>query len=130
MSLSSAASIFSSIATKLQGWAHASAPAGSAQFEALAWLSLAFYVAFAVVALHYALRPWAEKAMLASLLGATTISLILHLALQYSPTYQGAGPLWKFVSLSQYAPWPVLSAGCLYLLYRGITALTKRCRQP
>lgn len=106
------------VLTPLKAWAHAIAPVNSAAFEALAWLSLGFYLLFAVVALHYALRPWAEKTMLAAIVGATAASLVLHLSLQSSPAYVGEGALWKFVAVSQYLPWAVLSVGGLYVLYR------------
>lgn len=98
--------------------AHAVAPVNSAAFEVLAWVSLGFYLLFAVVALHYALRPWAEKTMFAAIAGATAASLVLHLSLLSSPAYVGDGALWKFVAVSQYLPWAVLSVGGLYVLYR------------
>ena len=63
MPLAPTTQIFSNTATQLSAWAHAIAPAGSAAFDALAWVSLAFYLLFAVVALNYALKAWAEKAM-------------------------------------------------------------------
>lgn len=104
--------------TALQSWAHAVAPAGSQRFEALAWLSLACYLLFAVVALHYALKTWAEKVMFASIAGGTMASLLLHFSLRHSPAYAGEGALWKFVALSQYLPWAVISVGCVYVMYR------------
>ncbi|WP_260674897.1 hypothetical protein [Comamonas aquatica] len=113
--------------TSFQAWAHALAPVYSVAFEALAWLSLACYLLFAVVALHYALRPWAEKAMLAAIGGGTAASLVLHLSLRSSPDYVGEGPLWKFVSVSQYLPWVVVSVGGLYVLYRIGLQLRKMC---
>lgn len=99
-------------------WAHAIAPVDSAAFEVLAWVSLGFYLLFAVVALNYALKPWAEKMMLAALGGATVASLLLHLSMRNSPAYVGKGALWKFVAVSQYLPWVVISLGTAYLLYR------------
>lgn len=114
--------------TSFQAWAHALAPVHSVAFDALAWLSLACYLLFAVVALHYALRPWAEKAMLAAIGGGTAASLVLHLSLRNSPAYVGEGPLWKFVSVSQYLPWVVVSAAGLYALYRMVRPLRKKCR--
>lgn len=117
--------------TSFQAWAHALAPVNSVAFEALAWLSLGLYLLFAVVALHYALRPWAEKVMLAAICSATAASLVLHLSLRSSPAYVGEGPLWKFVSVSQYLPWAVISLGGLYLLDRMGRQLlqTRRGRQ-
>lgn len=117
-------SAFSHVMHALQTGAHALAPAGTDRFEWVAMVSLLGYLLFAVVALHYALKPWAEKAMCASLLGATAASLLLRLSLRQSPSYAGEGPLWKFVSMSQYLPWAVISVGCLYGLYR----LGSRCR--
>ena len=114
--------------TSFQAWAHALAPVHSVAFDALAWLSLGCYLLFAVVALHYALRPWAEKAMLAAIGGGTAASLVLHLSLRSSSDYVGEGPLWKFVSLSQYLPWVVVSVGGLYVLYRIGRPLRKMCR--
>lgn len=114
--------------TSFQAWAHALAPVHSAAFDALAWLSLGCYLLFAVVALHYALRPWAEKAMLTAIGGGTAASLVLHLSLRSSPDYVGEGPLWKFVSVSQYLPWVVVSVGGLYVLYRIGLQLRKMCR--
>lgn len=107
-----------SIPALLQSWAHAMVPVNSAAFEALAWLSLGCYLLFAVVALHYALKPWAEKALLGTIGAGTVASLVLHLSIQSTPSYVGEGALWKFVSLSQYLPWMVISLGALYLLYR------------
>lgn len=114
--------------TSFQAWAHALAPVHSVAFDALAWLSLACYLLFAVVALHYALRPWAEKAMLAAICGGTAASLVLHLSLRSSPDYVGEGLLWKFVSVSQFLPWVVISLGVLYVLYRIGRPLRKMCR--
>lgn len=104
--------------TPLKAWAHAIAPVSSAAFDALAWVSLGGYLLFAVVALHYALKPWAEKMMLAAMGVAAVASLLLHLSIQSSPAYVGEGALWKFVALSQYVPWAVICLGCLYALYR------------
>ena len=101
-----------------QSFAHAVAPVDSAAFEVVAWVSLGCYLLFAVVALHYAFKPWAEKAMLAAMGGATMASLLLHLSLRSSPAYVGEGSLWKFVVLSQYLPWAVIGLGVVYLLYR------------
>ena len=98
--------------------ADAVAPVNSAAFEVLVWLSLGLYLLFAVVALHYALKPWAEKTLLAAIAGATCASLVFHLSLLSSPAYVGEGALWKFVVLSQYLPWAVISLGGLYVLYR------------
>lgn len=114
----------SALAT-LKSWAHTVAPVHSAAFEAVAWVSLGFYLVFAVVALHYTLKPWAEKAMLASMGGGAVASLVLHLSLLHSPSYVGEGALWKLVVLSQYLPWVVLSAGGLYVLYRALGRLRK-----
>ena len=105
--------------------AHAIAPVNSAAFEALAWLSLGFYLLFAVVALHYALKPWAEKTMLAAIAGGTVASLVLHVLLLSSPGYVGEGALWKFVAVSQYLPWAVISLGGLYVLYRLVSRWRK-----
>lgn len=107
-----------SLLAPFKAWAHAIAPVNSAAFEALAWLSLGCYLLFAVVALHYAFKPWAEKAMLAAIVGATLASLLLRLSVLSSPAYVGEGALWKFVALSQYLPWVVISLGTLYVLYR------------
>lgn len=107
-----------SVLAPLQSLAHAVAPAGSAAFEGVAWLSLGLYLVFAVVALHYALKPWAEKAMMVAMGAATVASLVLHLSLRSSPDYVGKGALWKFVALSQYLPWAVIGVGVLYVLYR------------
>lgn len=100
-------------------------PVNSAAFDALAWLSLGCYLLFAVVALHYALKPWAEKALLGTIGAGTVASLVLHLSIQSTPSYVGEGALWKFVSLSQYLPWMVISVGALYLLYRLAARLRK-----
>lgn len=107
-----------SVLAPLQSLAHAVAPAGSAAFEGVAWLSLGLYLVFAVVALHYALRPWAERTMVAAMGAATVASLVLHLSLRSSPDYVGDGALWKFVALSQYLPWAVMGLGLLYVFYR------------
>lgn len=107
-----------SLLAPFKAWAHAIAPVNSAAFEALAWLSLGFYLLFAVVALHYAFKPWAEKAMLAAIAGATLASLLLRFSVLSSPAYVGEGALWKFVALSQYLPWVMISLGTLYVLYR------------
>ena len=107
-----------SLLVPFKAWAHAIAPVNSAAFEALAWLSLGCYLLFAVVALHYAFKPWAEKAMLAAIAGATLASLLLRLSVLSSPAYVGEGALWKFVALSQYLPWVVVILGALYVLYR------------
>ena len=107
-------------------WAHTMVPAGSDSFDGVAIFSLVCYLIFAVVALQYALRTWAEKVMLATLVSGAAASFLLHLSLLHSPTYQGEGPLWKFVSLSQYLPWAVLMLAAVYLLYRTFTALKKR----
>ncbi len=57
--------------------------------------------------------------MLAAIGGGTAASLLLHLSLRSSPAYVGEGALWKFVSVSQYLPWVVVSVGgCVLLLYR------------
>lgn len=109
-------------------WVHAIAPVDSVAFEALAWVSLGFYLLFAVVALHYALKPWAEKMMLTAIGGATAASLILHLSIRNSPAYVGEGALWKFVAVSQYLPWVAISLGAVYLLYRVGTSLRKKHR--
>ena len=114
-----------SILAPLQSWAHAMVPVNSAAFDALAWLSLGCYLLFAVVALHYALKPWAEKALLGTIGAGTVASLVLHLSIQSTPSYVGEGALWKFVSLSQYLPWMVISVGALYLLYRLAARLRK-----
>ncbi|QXZ11007.1 hypothetical protein KUF54_07405 [Comamonas sp. Y33R10-2] len=111
-------SVFRSIATSLKSSAHAIAPVSSVGFDVIAWMSLACYLLFAVVAINYALKPWAEKLMLACIVGGTAASLTLHLSMLSTPSYVGEGPLWKFVSLSQYLPWAVFSLSCLYLLYR------------
>ena len=117
------ASGLSEMAATVQSWAHSVIPVGSSSFDVVAWLSLAGYALFAVIALNYALKPWAEKIMLASIFGATAASLCLHLSMLHSPNYTGNGALWKFVSLSQYLPWAVISLGCVYLLYRIFSAL-------
>ncbi len=114
-------SSFSEIMAALQYAAHALTPAGSAPFDAVAWFSLACYLAFAVIALHYALKPWAEKALFASLAAATAASLWLHLCLLHSPAHVGEGALWRFVSLSRYLPWAVIGLGGVYWLYRICT---------
>jgi len=111
-------SSFSEMITALKSLAHALTPAGSAPFDAVAWFSLACYLAFAVIALHYALKPWAEKALFASLAAATAASLWLHLSLLHSPAYVGEGALWRFVSLSRYLPWAVIGLASVYWLYR------------
>lgn len=110
--------LFDPILEPFKAWAHAVAPVDSVAFHALAWLSLGWYLLFAVVALHYALKPWAEKVLLACMGSATIASLVLHLSMLSSPAYVGEGALWKFVTLSQYLPWAVISLGVLYLLYR------------
>ncbi len=123
MPLAPTTQIFSNTATQLSAWAHAIAPAGSAAFDALAWVSLAFYLLFAVVALNYALKAWAEKAMLVGIAGGTAASLVLYLSLRHTPDYTGEGALWKFVALSQYLPLPVISLGLAYALYRCVKSL-------
>lgn len=120
------ASGFSAIFTTLQSWAHAAAPAGSESFEMVALFSLACHIVFAIVALHYALKTWAEKVMFTCIAGGTGASLLLHLSLLHSPSYIGEGALWKFVSLSQYLPWAVISLGGLYVLYRIWSRRIKR----
>jgi hypothetical protein len=65
--------------------------------------------------------------MLAAIGGGTAASLVLHLSLRSSPDYVGEGPLWKFVSVSQYLPWVVVSVGGLYVLYRIGLQLRKMC---
>ena len=111
-------SSFSEIITALKSWAHSVIPVGSEPFDGVALFSLACYLVFAVIALHYALKTWAEKAMFASISCATAASLLLHLSILHSPSYVGEGELWKFVSLSQYLPWGVVTLSCVYLLYR------------
>ena len=123
-------SVFRNISTSLKSSAHAIVPVGSAGFDVLAWVSLACYLLFAVVAMSYALKPWAEKVMLACIAGGTAASLTLHLSILSSPSYVGEGPLWKFVSLSQYLPWAVFSLSCLYLLYRIGVLLRKVIAKP
>lgn len=118
--------LFSSLSTALQSSAHAVVPAGSVAFEVLAWLSLVCYVLFAWVAMHYALKPWAEKVMLASLGSGMAASFLLHLSILSTPSHAGEGPLWKFVSLSRYLPWAALGLGCVYVLYRVGAGLLKR----
>lgn len=93
-------------------------PVNSVAFDALAWVSLGLYLLFAVVALHCAFKPWAEKVLLGALGGATAASLMLHLSILSTPSFVGEGALWKFVSVSQYLPWAVISAGAIYVLYR------------
>lgn len=107
-----------SILAQFQSLAHAIVPVNSAAFDALAWVSLGLYLLFAVVALYYAFKPWSEKVLLGSLGGATVASLVLHLSIQSTPSSVGEGALWKFVSVSQYLPWAVISAGAIYVLYR------------
>lgn len=107
----------------LQSWAHATAPAGTESFDSVAIFSLACYLLFAVLALFYALKTWAEKVMFTSLAAGTAASLLLHLSLRHTPSYAGEGALWKFVSMSQYLPWAVLSICCMYALYRMGTYL-------
>lgn len=114
-----------SILAPFQSLAHALVPVNSVAFDALAWVSLGLYLLFAVVALHYAFKPWADKVLLASAGGATVASLVLHLSIQSSPSYVGEGALWKFVSLSQYLPWAVISLGAVYLLGRLAAQLLK-----
>ena len=109
---------FSEMITALKSWAHSVTPVGSAQFDGVALFSLACYFVFAVVALHYALKPWAEKVMFTSIAAAAAASLVLHFSILHSPSYVGDGALWRFVSLSQYLPWAVISLSCGYLLYR------------
>ncbi len=77
------------------------APVGSVAFDMLSWVSLAFYLLFAVVAINYALKIWAEKVMLVCIVCGALASLVLHLSILSSPSYAGEGALWKFVSLSQ-----------------------------
>jgi len=117
---------FSEMLTALQSWAHFVAPVGSDAFTMVAFFSLACYLLFAVIALHYALKTWAEKVMVASISSATVASLVLHLSMLHSPWYVGEGALWRFVSLSQYLPWGVVSLSCLYLLYRICTRRLQR----
>lgn len=109
---------FSAMITALKSWAHAVTPVGSERFDGVALFSLACYLAFAVIALHYALKPWAEKVMFTCIGIATAASLLLHLSLLHSPGYVGDGALWRFVSLSQYLPWAVIGFSGMYLLYR------------
>ena len=118
MPLAQVNSIFSNIASSLKARAHAMAPVGSVAFDMLSWVSLAFYLLFAAVAINYALKIWAEKVMLVCIVCGALASLVLHLSILSSPSYAGEGALWKFVSLSQYFPWAVISLGSLYLLYR------------
>jgi hypothetical protein len=106
------------ILSPFKAWAHDIAPVGSVTFNVLAWMSLGLYLLFAVVALHYALKPWAEKALLGSIGCATAASMVLYLSIQSAPAYAGEGTLWKFVTLSQYLPWAVISLGVLYVVYR------------
>ena len=80
--------------------------------------------------MSYALKLWAEKVMLACIAGGTAASLTLHLSILSSPSYAGEGPLWKFVSLSQYLPWAVFSLSCLYLLYRIVLRFRKAIAKP
>lgn len=112
------ASRFSEIMTSLESWAHTLTPVGTEAFDRVALFSLACYLVFAVIALHYALKTWAEKVMWICIAGGTVASLWLHLSIRHTPAYVGEGPLWKFASLSQYLPWAVISVGCVYLLYR------------
>ena len=116
---------FSEIITILKSWAHSVTPVGSDAFNGVALFSLACYLFFAVIALYYALKTWAEKVMLICISGATAASLLLHLSILHSPSYVGEGSLWKFVSLSQYLPWAVIGLSCVYLIYRIFSALIK-----
>jgi len=109
---------FSEMIMALKSWAHSVTPVGSERFDGVALFSLACYLAFAVIALHYALKPWAEKVMFTSIAGAAAASLLLHLSILHSPAYVGEGALWRFVSLSQYLPWAVIGLSGGYLLYR------------
>lgn len=86
-------------------------------FDVVAVFSLLCYLVFAVVALQYALKPWAEKVMFASIAVGAVASLLLHFALRESPAYVGGGPLWKFVVLSQYVPMGLLIVGGVYGMY-------------
>ena len=109
---------FREMIAALQRWAHALTPAGSEEFNGVAWFSLACYLGFAVIALHYAFKPWAEKVMFTCIGSAAAASLWLHLALLHSPSYVGEGALWRFVSLSRYLPWAVFGLSCVYLIHR------------
>lgn len=111
-------SSLSEIMTALKSWAHSVTPVGSESFDMVALFSLVCYLFFAVIALHYALKTWAEKVMFVCISGGTVASLLLHLSILHYPSYVGEGALWKFVSLSQYLPWGVASLSCVYLLYR------------
>lgn len=111
-------SSFSEMLATLAFWAHTVTPAGSERFDGVAIFSLACYLFFAVIAMNYALKPWAEKALFTSIAGAAAASLLLHLSLLHSPAYVGEGALWKFVSLSRYLSLAVIGLGCGYLLYR------------
>lgn len=117
---------FSDMLTAVQSWANAVAAGGTENFDRVALFSLACYLVFAVTALQYALKPWAEKVMLASMVAGAAASLLLHLSLRHTPSYVGEGPLWKFVALSQYLPLAVVSLGGMYLLYRMGSALLKK----
>lgn len=112
--------------TALKSWAHSLVPVGAESFEIVASFSLACYLVFAVVALQYALKPWAEKVMFTSIAVGSLASLLLHLSMLHSPKYIGEGALWKFVALSRYVPWVVLSLGCVYVVYRLGSARRQR----
>jgi hypothetical protein len=116
------------ILAPLQSWAHAIVPVQSAAFDALAWVSLACYLLFAMVSLHDALKPWADKVLLGAMGAATAASLVLHLSIRSTPSDVGEGALWKFVSVSQYLPWVVISLGLIYVVYRLGAQLLKSHR--
>lgn len=120
------ASSFNDAMTALKSWAHSVAPVGTESFETVALFSLACYLVFAVVALQYALKTWAEKVMFTSIAGGSLASLLLHLSMLHSPAHVGEGALWKFVSLSRYLPSTVFIFGCLYLAYRMGSSLRRR----
>lgn len=126
MTVTNTALSLSSLWMQLAAWAHAVVPAGSARFDGVAIVSLLGYTVFAVVALHYAFKSWAERVLYASLAVATAASLLLHLSLRETPRYVGEGSLWKFVALSQYLPWAVLSAAGVYGAYRAYGRLRQR----
>ena len=70
------------------------------------------------------LQSWAQAVIVA----ATAATLVLRFSLSGSPSYVGEGPLWRFVVLSQYLPWAVLSVGGIYVVYRAAGTLRKKRR--
>lgn len=118
----------SSILGALQSAASSVAPTGSVAFDAVVLLALAFQLAFAVVAMHYALKPWADKALLMSITGGALASLVLHLSMLHTPDFVGEGVLWKFASVSRYLPWAVLAFAVGSLILAAGFRVVRRLR--